>query len=287
VVLQTFILAAETTGLGCCRVSAFRNHAESCGGTGACLTRYSLRLRGWCVRPIPRAAAMVSMRLRSAVTVQTPRRAMTMPISRGRRPYDARRNARNAIPPAASNSVLHRVLIRACLVLTVGRRTRRAKATMPEDRVFPFPPLTCRTSLPQTRLRRPGFRTLEASRPEDDISLPSGSCRSAGSRRQARRPRNFSMISNATSACIARPSIGRCWCPIAGLAFCRCDAEPELRLRSPAASDLGAVSRCRTPVRENYFEPVPGHRARQGRAQGQLSRRSAFRLTWIKSNTQI
>src|SRR5205807_7453890 len=70
-VLQTFILAAETAGLGCCPISALRNHAEEVAAV-LCLPDKVFPVAGLCVG-YPAAAGHVSMRLPLAVTVHRDR----------------------------------------------------------------------------------------------------------------------------------------------------------------------------------------------------------------------
>src|SRR5467141_3303730 len=60
-VLQTFILAAETVGLGCCPISVIRNHAEEVAAV-LCLPDKVFPVAGLCVG-YPAAAGHVSMRL--------------------------------------------------------------------------------------------------------------------------------------------------------------------------------------------------------------------------------
>jgi FMN reductase [NAD(P)H] len=70
-VLQTFILAAETAGLGCCPISALRNHADAVA-TILELPDKVFPVAGLCVG-YPAAAGFVSMRLPLAVTVHADR----------------------------------------------------------------------------------------------------------------------------------------------------------------------------------------------------------------------
>src|ERR1700738_3694008 len=70
-VLQTFVLAAETAGLGCCPISALRNHAEAVAA-GLSLPEKVFPGLGLCVG-YPPATGYVSMRLPRAVTVHSDR----------------------------------------------------------------------------------------------------------------------------------------------------------------------------------------------------------------------
>ena len=66
-VLQTFILAAETAGLGCCPISVIRNHADAVADILG-LPDKVFPVAGLCVG-YPAAAGHVSMRLPLAATV--------------------------------------------------------------------------------------------------------------------------------------------------------------------------------------------------------------------------
>jgi|SRR5271165_1326979 len=70
-VMQTFILAAETAGLGCCPISALRNHADAVARTLE-LPEKVFPVAGLCVG-YPAAEGFVSMRLPLAVTAHTDR----------------------------------------------------------------------------------------------------------------------------------------------------------------------------------------------------------------------
>src|SRR3984893_10537732 len=94
-VLQTFILAAETAGLGCCPISALRNHAEKVAAVLR-LPDKVFPVAGLCVG-YPAAPGYVSMRLPLAVTVHSDRYDDAH-LGAAVDAYDARRNARYAIP---------------------------------------------------------------------------------------------------------------------------------------------------------------------------------------------
>ena len=66
-VMQTFILAAETAGLGCCPISALRNHADAVARILE-LPEKVFPVAGLCIG-YPAAEGFVSMRLPLAVTV--------------------------------------------------------------------------------------------------------------------------------------------------------------------------------------------------------------------------
>ena len=70
-VMQTFILAAETAGLGCCPISALRNHADAVARILE-LPEKVFPVAGLCIG-YPAAEGFVSMRLPLAVTVHDDR----------------------------------------------------------------------------------------------------------------------------------------------------------------------------------------------------------------------
>ena len=94
-VLQTFILAAETAGLGCCPISVIRNHAEAVGEILG-LPDNVFPVAGLCVG-YPAAAGHISLRLPLEVSVHTDhyddgRLAELIDA------YDLRRDARYSLP---------------------------------------------------------------------------------------------------------------------------------------------------------------------------------------------
>jgi FMN reductase [NAD(P)H] len=94
-VMQTFILAAEAAGLGCCPISAIRNHADAVAEILE-LPDKVFPIAGLCVGH-PAAESFVSMRLPLAVTLHTDRyddNALAETIDA----YDRRRAARY-MPP--------------------------------------------------------------------------------------------------------------------------------------------------------------------------------------------
>jgi FMN reductase [NAD(P)H] len=70
-VMQTFILAAETAGLGCCPISALRNHADAVARILE-LPEKVFPVAGLCIG-YPTAEGFVSMRLPLAATVHNDR----------------------------------------------------------------------------------------------------------------------------------------------------------------------------------------------------------------------
>lgn len=94
-VMQTFILAAETAGLGCCPISALRNHADAVAGILE-LPDKVFPVAGLCVG-YPAADGFVSMRLPLAVTVHTDRYDDTR-LAQEVAAYDRRRAARYSPP---------------------------------------------------------------------------------------------------------------------------------------------------------------------------------------------
>lgn len=94
-VMQTFILAAETAGLGCCPISVIRNHAVAVAEILE-LPEKVFPIAGLCVG-YPAAEGFVSMRLPLGVTVHTDRyddARLAENIDR----YDHRRAARYSPP---------------------------------------------------------------------------------------------------------------------------------------------------------------------------------------------
>lgn len=94
-VLQTFILAAETAGLGCCPISVIRNHAAAVGEI-LDLPDKVFPVAGLCVG-YPAAAGYTSMRLPLEATVHLDgydERRLAGAIDS----YDRRRDARYSLP---------------------------------------------------------------------------------------------------------------------------------------------------------------------------------------------
>jgi nitroreductase len=94
-VLQTFILAAETTGLGCCPISVLRNHADAVAEILG-LPDKVFPVAGLCVG-YPAAAGHVSMRLPLEATVHIDRYC-DQRLGEAVEAYDRRRNARYSLP---------------------------------------------------------------------------------------------------------------------------------------------------------------------------------------------
>jgi nitroreductase len=94
-VLQTFVLAAETAGLGCCPISALRNHAEAVAEILELPDRV-FPVAGLCVG-YPAAEGFVSMRLPLAVTLHD-ERYRDEHLGAEIAEYDRRRAARYAPP---------------------------------------------------------------------------------------------------------------------------------------------------------------------------------------------
>jgi FMN reductase [NAD(P)H] len=94
--MQTFILAAEAAGLGCCPISVIRNHLDTvCPMLG--LPPQVIPVAGLCVG-YPAGAGYVSMRLPPALTLHVDRYDDTQ-LAAEIDAYDRRRDARHAIPP--------------------------------------------------------------------------------------------------------------------------------------------------------------------------------------------
>jgi hypothetical protein len=100
-VLQTFILAAETAGLGCCPISVIRNHADAVAEILALPDRV-FPVAGLCVG-YPAVAGHISMRLPLKVTVHTDKYADSH-LGEAADGYDRRRDARYSLPRAQQRS---------------------------------------------------------------------------------------------------------------------------------------------------------------------------------------
>jgi nitroreductase len=94
-VLQTFILAAETAGLGCCPISVIRNHAEAAAEILG-LPDKVFPVAGLCVG-YPAIAGHISMRLPLEVTVHTDHYD-DQPLAKAIDAYDLRRDTRYSLP---------------------------------------------------------------------------------------------------------------------------------------------------------------------------------------------
>jgi nitroreductase len=94
-VMQTFILAAEAAGLGCCAISALRNHGEGVAEILA-LPDKVFPVAGVCVG-YPAAAGFVTMRLPPGVTVHTDRYSDSS-LAEQIETYDRRRAQRYSPP---------------------------------------------------------------------------------------------------------------------------------------------------------------------------------------------
>ena len=94
-VLQTFILAAETVGLGCCPISVIRNHADQVAEILE-LPDKVFPVAGLCVG-YPAIAGHISMRLPLEVTVHTDH-YRDQHLAEAVDAYDRRRDARYSLP---------------------------------------------------------------------------------------------------------------------------------------------------------------------------------------------
>jgi FMN reductase [NAD(P)H] len=94
-VLQNFVLAAETAGLGCCPISVLRNHAETVAEI-LDLPDKVFPVAGLCVG-YPAAAGHISMRLPLAVSVHIDRYDDSR-LAEAIDAYDRRRDARYSLP---------------------------------------------------------------------------------------------------------------------------------------------------------------------------------------------
>jgi FMN reductase [NAD(P)H] len=93
--LQTFILAAETVGLGCCPISVIRNHADAVAAILQ-LPEKVFPVAGLCLG-YPAAAGHISMRLPLEVTLHT-NCYDDAHLGEAVDAYDGRRDARYSIP---------------------------------------------------------------------------------------------------------------------------------------------------------------------------------------------
>jgi len=93
--LQTFILAAETVGLGCCPISVIRNHADAVAAILE-LPEKVFPVAGLCLG-YPAVAGHISMRLPLEVTLHTNRYDEAR-LGEAVDAYDRRRDARYSIP---------------------------------------------------------------------------------------------------------------------------------------------------------------------------------------------
>ena len=101
-VMQTFILAAEATGLGCCPISELRSHIEALSELLE-LPDYVFPICGLCVG-IPAQEGFVSMRLPPTLTVHHDaydNDGLAEKIA----DYDRRRDARFSVPPDRQRDV--------------------------------------------------------------------------------------------------------------------------------------------------------------------------------------
>jgi len=94
-VLQTFILAAETAGLGCCPISVIRNHPDAVADI-LDLPEKVFPVAGLCVG-YPAAAGHISMRLPLEVTLHIDRYNDSR-LDAAVTAYDLRRDTRFSIP---------------------------------------------------------------------------------------------------------------------------------------------------------------------------------------------
>lgn len=94
--MQTFILSAEAVGLGCCAISAVRNHAQALADLLE-MPEWVFPLAGLCVG-WPEREGFISARLPMSLTVHTDRYDDSR-LAEDVAAYDRRREARNPTPP--------------------------------------------------------------------------------------------------------------------------------------------------------------------------------------------
>jgi len=129
-VLQTFILAAETAGLGCCSISAIRNHPDAVAET-LDLPDKVFPIAGLCVG-YPAAAGHISMRLPLEVTLHNDRYDDSR-LDEAVAAYDVRRDARYSIPPEQQR--LPEIF--GCASLYGWSEDKARQAARPEGQDFP------------------------------------------------------------------------------------------------------------------------------------------------------
>jgi FMN reductase [NAD(P)H] len=129
-VLQTFILAAETAGLGCCPISVIRNHADAVAAILE-LPNKVFPVAGLCVG-YPAATGHISMRLPLDVTLHVDRYGDSR-LAEAVAAYDLRRDARYSIPREAQR--LSEIFGYASVYGWSEDKARQA--TRPEGQSFP------------------------------------------------------------------------------------------------------------------------------------------------------
>jgi len=129
-VLQTFILAAEAVGLGCCPISVIRNHPEAVAEILA-LPNKVFPVAGLCVG-YPAATGHISMRLPPEVSLHIDRYDDSH-LGDTVTAYDVRRDARYSIPPERQR----RPEIFGHASLYGWSEDKVRQATQPEGKDFP------------------------------------------------------------------------------------------------------------------------------------------------------
>jgi FMN reductase [NAD(P)H] len=129
-VLQTFILAAETAGLGCCPISVIRNHPDAVADILG-LPDKVFPVAGLCVG-YPADAGHISMRLPLEVTLHLDRYDESL-LGDAVAAYDRGRDARYSIPRERQRQP--EIFGHASLYGWSEDKTRQA--TQPEGRDFP------------------------------------------------------------------------------------------------------------------------------------------------------
>ena len=130
-ILQTFILAAETAGLGCCPISVIRNHPDAVADI-LDLPDKVFPVAGVCVG-YPAGAGHVSMRLPLDVTLHVDRYNDSR-LDEAVAAYDLRRDARYSIP--RSQQRLPEIFGHASLYGWSEDKARQA--SRPEGQDFPI-----------------------------------------------------------------------------------------------------------------------------------------------------
>jgi len=129
-VLQSFILAAETAGLGCCPISVIRNHPDAVAAI-LDLPDKVFPLAGLCVG-YPAAEGHISMRLPLDVTLHTDRYDDSR-LDDAVTAYDLRRDARYSLPREQQRQPE----VFGCASFYGWSEDKARQATRPEGQDFP------------------------------------------------------------------------------------------------------------------------------------------------------
>ena len=129
-VVQTFVLAAETAGLGCCPISALRNHPDAVAAVLG-LPDKVFPVAGLCAG-YPAAAGHISIRLPLEVVLHADRYDDSH-LDEAVDAYDLRRNTRYSIPQGQQRSPE----VFGYAAFYGWSEDKARQATMPEGQHFP------------------------------------------------------------------------------------------------------------------------------------------------------